>query len=300
MIRELELQQYERVRSLFQGLDYQLMTAAVIDGTSPGKIWVDDLDTPTTALLASAEGYCLAGDEDNAAFNQALNDLFRGIMGRGGLIRTDGEALTLVCDKDTWESKLDVVLSGRPPIKELRRYYLFDHQQVDWRSNLLAGFEIERIDEALLDQPGLAIPDHVTGWICANWGSTGNLLQTGFGFCTVHSGQSVCWCLADCVSGNACEMGIRTHPDYRRRGLATLTVAATVDYCLARGLQSIGWHCHEDNRGSQAVAEGVGFKMERTYVDYLCFYDQARHVAALEYYNAKSEALRIRKDNDRR
>ena len=49
MIRELELQQYERVRSLFQGLDYQLMAAAVIDSTSPGKIWVDDLDTPTTA-----------------------------------------------------------------------------------------------------------------------------------------------------------------------------------------------------------------------------------------------------------
>jgi RimJ/RimL family protein N-acetyltransferase len=300
MIRELELQHSERVRSLFQGLDYQLVTAAVIDGTGPGKIWVDDIDTPTTALLASAEGYCLAGYEDNSAVNRALNDLFTGIMGRGGLTRTDGEALTLVCDKDTWESKLDVVLRGRPPIREPRRHYLFDRQQVDWCASIPAGFGVKPIDGALLDQPGLAIPDHVTGWISANWGTTEHFLQTGFGFCTVHGEQLVCWCLADCVSGDACEIGIRTHPDYRRRGLATLTVAATVDYCLARGLKTIGWHCHEDNRGSQRVAEGVGFKMERTYVDYLCFYDQARHVAALEYYNAKSEALRIGKDNDRR
>lgn len=298
MIRELEKEQYERVRPLFQGLAYQLMTAAVIDGTSPGRIWVDGLDPPRTALLASAEGYCLAGYEDNTALNRALGDLFTGIMARGELTRTDGEALVLVCEPATWEGRLDVVLKGRPPIKEPRRHYLFNRQRVAWRSGIPAGFELTPIDRALLNRPGLTIPDHVTGWISANWGSAGNFLEKGFGFCTVHGEKLACWCLADCVSGNACEIGIRTHPDYRRRGLATLTVAATVETCLARGLQAIGWHCHEDNQGSQRVAEGVGFKMERTYVDYLCFYDQARHVAALEYHNAKSDASRIRKDND--
>jgi RimJ/RimL family protein N-acetyltransferase len=81
----------------------------------------------------------------------------------------------------------------------------------------------------------------------------------------------VSWSLADCIVGDACEIGIHTAEDYRRQGLATLTAAATVDGCLARGLTAIGWHCDVDNLGSRGVAERVGFRHERDYVEYVCF-----------------------------
>jgi hypothetical protein len=84
----------------------------------------------------------------------------------------------------------------------------------------------------------------------------------------VHGNTIVTQCIADCVSGGACEMGISTHRDHRRRGLGTITAAASVEYCLNRELLSIGWHCIANNRGSQRVAENVGFVLGGEYMQY--------------------------------
>jgi hypothetical protein len=72
-------------------------------------------------------------------------------------------------------------------------------------------------------------------------------------------------CIADCVIDDKCELGISTDIQYRRRGLATLVVAAAVDHCLATGISNIGWHCLQSNRGSIAVAEKVGFQKTTAY-----------------------------------
>jgi RimJ/RimL family protein N-acetyltransferase len=61
-----------------------------------------------------------------------------------------------------------------------------------------------------------------------------------------------------------CEIGIHTAKE-RRRGLATLTAAATVEYALSNGFSTIGWQCSEDNLGSIGTAEKVGFERERDY-----------------------------------
>jgi RimJ/RimL family protein N-acetyltransferase len=263
----LERSNYERVRPLFQGLDYQLITQAVLAGASPGKIWVDDARRPKSAFMISPEGCFLAGYEGNEGFNRALNELIMGtLLAKAG-------AIVVECHPDTWEQQLGVVLAGRPATKRPRRHYLFDHGQVDWRAKLPDGFAIERIDTDLLSRPGLIVPAHVTAWMENNWASVDGFMRNGFGFCTVHGKRLVSWCLADCVVGDACEIGIHTDPAHRRRGLATLTVAATVDHCLSHGLAAIGWHCDEDNYGSRGVAEKVGFVKERDVVDYLCLAD---------------------------
>lgn len=75
MIYELDKSKYEKVRPLFNQLDYNLIISAVIERTSPGRIYVDDVVTPETAFLCSVEGYYLAGHVDNDSFNKALNRL---------------------------------------------------------------------------------------------------------------------------------------------------------------------------------------------------------------------------------
>jgi RimJ/RimL family protein N-acetyltransferase len=131
------------------------------------------------------------------------------------------------------------------------------------------GFEVHCLDEALLNRPGLTIPDHIQGWMDGNWGSTAAFLAKGFGFVTLYAKavalQVVSWSLADCRSGDACEIGIRTVKEHRRRGLAAITAAATVEYALSHDFSRVGWHCSEDNLGSIGTAEKVGFERERNY-----------------------------------
>ena len=116
---------------------------------------------------------------------------------------------------------------------------------------------------ALLDDPDLVVPDHLRGWIANNWGSRERFLRRGFGVACVHDRSVVSWSLADCRSGDACEIGIQTRPAFRRRGLATVTAAAAVTHALATGFAVVGWHANEDNRGSIATAERVGFSLPR-------------------------------------
>ncbi|MFQ6125192.1 MAG: hypothetical protein ACE5R6_11395 [Candidatus Heimdallarchaeota archaeon] len=70
MIFELEKDDYEKVQSIFKPLEFNLITRAVIEGSGPGRIYVNDFICPKTAFMCTVEGYYLAGNENNDVFNQ--------------------------------------------------------------------------------------------------------------------------------------------------------------------------------------------------------------------------------------
>ncbi len=72
-VHELRRADYERVRPLFRPLRFHLASAAVLDGNSPGRVFVDDPAQPRSAFMLSPEGCYLAGDPDDLAFIRALN-----------------------------------------------------------------------------------------------------------------------------------------------------------------------------------------------------------------------------------
>ena len=153
----------------------------------------------------------------------------------------------------------------------------------DWRANVPDGFTVQIVDEALLNRPGLKLPEHIPSWIQNNWGSTAAFFEKGFGTVTLHGDEVVSWSIADCASGSGGEIGIRTDPAYRKRGLAAITTAAAVEHALSHGLSPVGWHCNEDNIGSIKTAEKVGFELERCYTMYYMFLDEAEHLSETAY-----------------
>ena len=285
MIYELKKADYEKVRPLFRSLEYHLTSAAVLDGNNPGRLFVDDPANPQTAFAFSPEGCYLGGNPDNDAFNYALNSAIYG----GEAFDGEVDALFFVYHPESWRERLAVVCHPRQPISMPRRHYVCRELRYGWRANVPAGYTVHRIDAVLLNRPGLRIPDHIKNWMENNWGSTADFLQRGFGFVSIHDDaparavEVVSWSLADCIGGDACEIGIRTLSAYRRRGLATITAAAAVDHALSHGLSVVGWQCAEDNLGSIGTAEKVGFEKERDYTTYYMFLDEAAHLAEMGY-----------------
>ncbi len=274
MMIPLDKADYGRVRSLCTPLNYHLCCAAVLDGHNPGKVWVDDPADPQTAFIYSPEASYLAGDATNEAFNRALS---RAIHEH--TIAAHLYALGFVVHPASWEERLPSILAPQALLQVARRHYICRRLKYDWRTHLPDEYTVHPIDEALLGNPQVRIPDHVKSWMEGNWGSTAAFLHGGFGMVTVHNDPGaqqtiVSWSLADCRSGDACEIGIHTLPDYRRRGLATITAAATVEYALSHGYSTVGWQCSEDNPGSFGTAEKVGFEMERHYKMYDAFMDK--------------------------
>lgn len=269
MIYKLDPANYELVRPLFCTLDFHLTSAAVLDGNNPGQVFVDDLTKPQSAFMFSPEGCYLAGNPHNGVFNHALSEALR----RREIIDPQVEELWFICSPEGWQAQLAEWVHPSHPAAIARRHYVSRQLRYDWRAHIPAGFALHRLDESLLNRPSLSIPGHIKGWMENNWGSTESFLQRGLGFVTLYANaegtaQLVAWSLADCRSGAACEIGIRTVPEYRRCGLATITAAAAVEYALSQGFSMVGWQCSEDNLGSIGTAEKVGFVMERAYTMY--------------------------------
>ncbi len=293
MIQELKERDYEKVQPLFEELRYNLIISAVIEGTSPGRIYADSVTDPRTAFMCTVEGYYLAGHDNNNEFNTSLNKLIFERIFAGDTVRKGETDVAIGFYPNSWEDKMPIIFQGRIPLTTARRHYVYSDLEADnWKDHVPEGFQVKRIDEKLLGTPSLEIPKHVTGWMKTNWGSVSGFMKKGFGFCTLHGKKIVSWSLADCVSGNACEIGIHTHEDYRRQGLAALTAAATVDYALSNGSRYVGWHCDEYNLPSIKTAEKVGFKLERKYIQCFACSNEAHHLEETAQAHFKAERYR--------
>lgn len=279
MIFELEKKEYAKVRSLFRELNYQLSIAAVIEGSSPGRIFVDNSQRPNSAFICSVEGYYLAGDPHIDEFNQGLCDYILNTILAGDTVRENDNDIVLCIHPEEWKTTFEVIFPTRPPLQLPRLYYTCTKVKVNWQNKIPTGFSIHQLDPKLLEQKDMEIPDHIPSWMRINWGSMNAFWRQGFGFCMVGNNEIVSWSLTDCVSGSFCEIGIQTKPEYRRRGLATLTAAATVDYALKHGYSQVGWHTNIENYGSIGVAENVGFTKARDYIWHYCMIDEATHLA---------------------
>jgi GNAT superfamily N-acetyltransferase len=245
----------ERVRPILSGLaELNLHIHAVLDGQTPGVVYVDQPVQPQSAFLVSGDGVYLAGASDNDGFNWAVN----------ALLPRD-TYFVLFCDPNRWAVGLETVLEGTYAIRTSRRYYVFDQPQItNWRAQVDEGFSMCHINADLLSQD-LKKRDSVVAGILGEWQTVGLFLEQGFGLCLVSGPNIVTWSLADFVSDDRCEIGITTDWDYRKRGFGTLTAAASAEHAVDRGYATIGWHCWDNNAGSIGVAENVGFRQMATY-----------------------------------
>ena len=283
-MNKLDEANYANARPLFQSLGFHLNSHAVLDGTSWGSCWVDDANGPKSAFLSSPESTYLAGDPDNVAFNASLNEA---LMNRT-LLGQDATVFSIVASSQDWFGALKRISQPRTPIAVDRRHYVCTKTKLDWRSHVPEGFSVVPIDHALLNRDDVDVPKHVHSWMKFNWESVPLFLEKAFGRVTLHDKKVVSWSLADCVTADSCEIGIHTADDYRRQGLATLTVAATVEHALSHGFRMVGWHCDEDNLGSSGTAEKVGFTRERDYKMHYLFLEEADELAERGYASFKA------------
>lgn len=283
-MKRLQLHENDVARPLFADVAaWNVYLTAVLHNDSPGRVYVDDPAAPRSGFAVSLDGAYLAGDADNHAFNSALRDELAATLLAGDRVNAADPTLTVCVDSSDWEPALaDILGEWRwPPIWGQNHYYRFDSPRLNWRDALPSGYDIVRLDAALLQQQGNRLPQNVTDAIRIGWQNQRNFLENDFGFAARHGNDIVCWCLADVTTGDKCEIGIETIAAQRRRGLATAVTAATVAYCQQQGFTHIGWHCSADNTGSIKTAVNVGFQLAHTYHTYTFHYDEAQHFAEL-------------------
>ncbi len=279
--------QVERVRGLFAGEHLRLVIDAVIAGNSPGRLWVDDPSEPKSALLwDKTHSFYAAGAADNAAFSQAVGELFASEITPYAQAQQFG-IFKLAYTSAAWEPVIEAVLTGYALKKYPRVFYRLETPKIPgWREQIPAGFEISEINGTWLTLERLANFERLHEEIASCWPDVADFRARGFGFC-IHDEETLAgWCTSEYVSQNTdlpgseyisadkCGIGIETVEEYGRRGFATLIASAFVECCRERGITP-HWDSWLRNTPSVTVAEKVGFGKLEDYAVFFGTYPQA-------------------------
>jgi RimJ/RimL family protein N-acetyltransferase len=290
VVRELRPPEYERVRPLFLELgEFNATLAALLDGRSPGRVLADDSVAPASAFALTVEGCFLAGDPTDRAFVEELNDhLVTDEFNDEPTVA--GGGIFLRVHPQEWRDRIPALFRPREPMELVGRHYVLTELRYrDWRDRLPEDFHVRRVDASLLDDRAVSLPRRIAEHIEVNWGARERYLEDGFGLCAMRGDVITHWSMADCATKDGrCEIGIWSLPEYRRRGLAAITTAASVEHALSGGFVRVGWQCRDDNVASRKTAERVGFVHERTVTSHYCMLSSVHQEAECGWYHLRN------------
>ena len=268
MIVELTSESFNKVVGLFKDLEYNLSVFSVINKISPGKIFVNNMKNPTTALLISPEGMYFTGDAKSNVFNYELNNVLKDNIFKKALEKGMVDYTVFYSSRE-WEFSFKDIFNSLYPMKDYRKYL---ELEIGKFNVVEISKHVRKIDRELLNS-NLNEIDDVRESIIENWFSIDNFLENGFGYVYIINGGIISRCIADCVVKDRCELGVETEDGYRRKGYCTQVVMAALTHCKNNNIKSVGWHCWSNNIPSYKLAQKVGFNEKRTIEVYFGWYD---------------------------
>ncbi|HEY8889197.1 MAG TPA: GNAT family N-acetyltransferase [Clostridium sp.] len=260
---KLKLYEYKKVEHIFKELAFNIVIKSVINGNTPGEIYVDNMVNPKTALVWDMMGELLIeGDDNNNEYNMEINKLIIDDL-KPRAAKRYIPCFDFYYSKK-FENKLDVLLQEENCTRIDRNVYKFKALKLNWRENIPKDCSMVIINEKLLERKDLKYIESVEGWISSFWHSASDFTSKGVGYCLIKEDIVVSWCLSVFVSGKNFELGLETVAQYRGNGYGKLTAAACIEYCIENNIIPF-WQCNKDNIPSNKVSESIGFKKDFQY-----------------------------------
>jgi RimJ/RimL family protein N-acetyltransferase len=217
---------------------------AVFEGNMPGRIFTDDPNHPTWAVLQETVYGTIypAGSVTRPVLERLIPDLCR-----------DGELLVGLWPDDP---RLPDFLSFQPEY-DGRVLDFFDRpigQGLEpYLTPIPDGCEIRPVDAALYQRLSDYDPKNAE-----------TKLERGLGVCLIRDEEILSETFAAKLTHATLEMGVTTQKPYEGRGYGTLTCAHLVQVCEARGFQTY-WNCNTHNVASMKIARKLGYRTEKEY-----------------------------------
>jgi RimJ/RimL family protein N-acetyltransferase len=268
---ELAPDKIEIARPLFAGATFdRVFIDAFFEGRQIGRLFVDDPDHPTGALLCRSYDYFPAG-ETAPALRRFIADAPSepGVFDTLSSLRVARQAPTIafygfVPVTDAWRNALLEDVPGLESIAR-RAFQLSPERAASARSRvprLPDGFVLRPIDRELARR----LDEELDEVLALFWGDYDRYAADGFGACAMAGNEIASINFANAVSDREANLGVVTVEHYRQRGLATAVSFATINQALERGLIPT-WDCDAANTTSAHLAEKLGFTEEPSFAE---------------------------------
>lgn len=271
MIAELHKDDFHKCLGILneQG---QLEAKAIVTGINPGRIFVDNVETPKSGLiwLGNNDGFIFIGNEKNDQFNNALNPFIDHVIAPEameiGLKYFEG-----IGNHQKWNKTIEMLFEHRKLGSWLQRVYLFKKENYKDQSvpKIEERYTIHQINKPLYENKNNSIKniEFLHSKILAFWSSPDCFFRKGIGYCIVHDNEIVGVCFSGFVVDHIHCIDIETLETHQGKKLAQRLAHHFIKDCYENNMVAY-WDCMDGNKPSIAVAENVGFFRLFNYVGY--------------------------------
>ncbi len=263
MIFELHPSKFPQVIPIFQDHKQYLPVYAVVEGNFPGRIFVDHLDSPRTALVwATGRWSFLDGDPLNDAFSANIPGFLLETVIPASLALEMNWFEIYAADTSEWAAVIERALGAFKVGKHYETTYRLDRQAYLKSRQTVAlpeGVLLERMDIPILRRPLREIPTIPESF----------RRRTAVGYCLKRGEQYLAYCRNNgFISGREFMIDVETLVESERnRGHGTAVSTALIDYALEHRLNP-WWETTEYNIPSQKLAQKLGFVATESYPVY--------------------------------
>lgn len=247
-MKELAAAEYGRAAPLFTAVEHSRpLVYAVLEGTSRGRVLVDDAGGPRAAVVVLEDNVFFGGDAEKGPGGAALEALVHGEICRG----ISEPYVQLYSFGPRWQRKLEAVFGGQAGARRTRLNLRLDRARFretwgNWKLMMPQGMRMEYGSEGFMRAQGMADDPF--------WGPRGRR----FGCWLMRGSEVISECFAVYVGGGYAEVGVSTRREHRRRGYATLAAAAFSAVSVERGLEP-NWGCWKERTESVRLAQKLGY-----------------------------------------
>ena len=256
---EITPDQFNLAAPLLQATSYGSLAAGTLNGSHPGRVFVDHLPVPRSALVCTRAGmgYYFAAGDPAEDFVSALPEQFERDYLPAQKSAQNNPEILIFYPHEGWKEPLFELFGRRNPILIHKKRMVLNQAAVQ------AGFETsEPLPGGLIlhgythDLFGLHPPLAEEAEFL--YGSTARFLEAGLGICLLDGETVASQCSSVFTGAGEVEISITTAPEFRGRGLAKICARAFIQASLARGLNPI-WGCWPENTPSVSLAASLGY-----------------------------------------
>jgi|LGVF01.2.fsa_nt_gb GNAT superfamily N-acetyltransferase len=261
MLYKLHKDKYMQLIDLVHPTCLSLQLETVLRRSSPGFVYVDDLTTPTAAVVyhQGEDGFYIIGTE-STGFIKSIENNMSSILEN---INHKLESFEFSGDHESWHQAIMSGFENRKIHQSIQRlYFNVDPNLID-DYPVAKDYEIRDLASSLEDDTLLgkeSVLEPISKW----WHSTENYLAYKIGTVAIKDDTIIGHCVLDGKIPNSMGVGIAVDKAHRNKGLASALASRTVNQILSHN-QKVYWECMDENIGSQKLAEKCGLKHTSSY-----------------------------------
>ncbi len=247
-----------------------MMFAGVVAGNNAGRVWVDNLESPSSAIVWSDGLGCFQfmGCETGQVFTNELKAFVENTLIQF-LKEKNLDFFEFSADRIEWYPLIYNALSDREIKEDWQNVYKSNaNSQGNDKAILPEPYCLHQVDQnfilSIRNEKMISNPDFLIDYIEQFWGSVESYLSLGYGYGAVDDEKIVSFGITSFLYDKTFSIGVETLEQHRRKGLAGTLVNILLKDLYSKNY-TVWWDCMHSNIASQKTAESADLVLDHKY-----------------------------------